>query len=147
MDSIDHKRVSAFVSPTLFLARSLHTTVQRRPCLSSPGRSRFSIQDESFRSGSEAPLPLAQESSYSPCQSLSSNRLLWGCVHLNNFKALIPSCCEPLVIRTKNIFVPVFKSQRGVPVVVQWLTNLTRYHEVSGSIPGLTQWVKDLVLP
>ena len=27
----------------------------------------------------------------------------------------------------------------GVPVMVQWLTNLTRNHEVAGSIPGLTQ--------
>ena len=30
----------------------------------------------------------------------------------------------------------------GVPVVAQWLTNPTKNHEVSGSIPGLGQWVK-----
>ena len=28
-----------------------------------------------------------------------------------------------------------------------WLTNLTRNREVKGLIPGLTQWVKDPVLP
>jgi len=35
----------------------------------------------------------------------------------------------------------------GVPVVAQWLTNPARNNEVAGSIPGLAQWVKDLVLP
>jgi len=30
--------------------------------------------------------------------------------------------------------------------MAQWLTNLTRNHEVAGLIPGLTQWVKDPVL-
>ena len=35
----------------------------------------------------------------------------------------------------------------GVPIVVQWLTNLTKNNEVAGLIPGLAQWVKDLVFP
>ena len=39
------------------------------------------------------------------------------------------------------------KKKFSVPVVAQWLTNPTRNHEVSGSIPGLDPWVKDLALP
>jgi len=37
--------------------------------------------------------------------------------------------------------------QTGVPVVVQWLTNLTRNNEVAGSVPAIAQWVNDLALP
>ena len=31
----------------------------------------------------------------------------------------------------------------GVPIVVQWLTNLTGNHEVVGSVPALAQCVND----
>ena len=39
----------------------------------------------------------------------------------------------------------IFKNE-GVPIVAQPLTNPTSIHENEGSIPGLTQWVKELVL-
>ena len=39
------------------------------------------------------------------------------------------------------------KTHNGVPFTAQWLTNRNRIHEDAGLIPGLDQWVKDLVLP
>ena len=34
----------------------------------------------------------------------------------------------------------------GVPNVAQWVKNPTSIHEDVGLVPGLLQWVKDLVL-
>jgi len=31
----------------------------------------------------------------------------------------------------------------GIPILAQQVTNTTSIHEVSSSIPGLSQWVKD----
>ena len=40
-----------------------------------------------------------------------------------------------------------FRSHAGVPLVAQWLMNLTGNHEVVGLTPGLAWWVGDPVLP
>ena len=49
--------------------------------------------------------------------------------------------------KKNNVHTLIKKYFIGVPIVAQWLTNLTRNHEVVGSIPALVQWVDDPVLP
>jgi len=62
-----------------------------------------------------------------------------------NFRQRKESLAQDLVLLCQ---VTTFKIiNLGVPIVVQWLMNPTRNHEVAGSIPGLAQWVKDPVLP
>ena len=36
---------------------------------------------------------------------------------------------------------------RGFPFMVQQLMNPTSIHKDAGSVPDLTQWIKDLALP
>ena len=48
---------------------------------------------------------------------------------------------------TQTIVFKKLNSSRGVPIVAFWLTNLTGIHEDVDSNPGLTQGVKDPVLP
>ena len=50
------------------------------------------------------------------------------------------------ILNTGGSSVPFFKMNFGSTCCGAAETNSTRNHEVAGSIPGLVQWVKDLVL-
>ena len=62
-------------------------------------------------------------------------------MHMHNVKVSILTIFRCTLGGIK--YVHIFR----VPVVAQWLTNLTKNHEVAGSIPGLAPWAKDLALP
>ena len=53
------------------------------------------------------------------------------------------------VSKTYKLILMYFSLQlcrkQGAPIVVQWVTNPTNVYEDMGLIPGLVQWVEDLV--
>ena len=57
-------------------------------------------------------------------------------------------CCQSHCTTAGIPILQQFKMEFwGVPVVIHWVKKPTQFHEVAGLIPGLAQWVKNLVLP
>ena len=61
---------------------------------------------------------------------------------LSNVWVIIRECMAEAACRTRAL-----EESIRVPIMAQWLTNPTSTHEDVGLIPGLIQWVKNLVLP
>ena len=75
--------------------------------------------------------------------SIGSNRDLFSVILRNT--CISGSCALTLNVYKDCILISI--KGPGVPFVAQWLTNLTRNHEVAGLVPALAQWVNNLALP